>query len=159
MIKRWMLFSLIGGLVISCHNSEDNFSEIKQIGYGTSFGMCVGYCTMNIQLTPEKVVYSRSGWNDQVAPISCSDNVTKASWNSLVNGIDFKEIVTLPEIIGCPDCADGGAEWVELEFSSGQRAKITFEYGNEPENLEMLINKLREQQEKAINCGEFLKKE
>ena len=43
----------------------------------------------------------------------------------------------------CPDCADGGAEWVELGFENKVK-RVTFEYMKEPEELKTLIPSLRE---------------
>ncbi len=34
--------------------------------------------------------------------------------NSVVKSIDYESFKKLNEIVGCPDCADGGAEWVEI---------------------------------------------
>lgn len=52
--------------------------------------------------------------------------------------------LALPTTIGCPDCADGGAEWLEIELKNGIKHKVTFEYNNEPSLLKDYILKLRE---------------
>ena len=44
---------------------------------------------------------------------------------------------------GCPDCADGGSEWVEITHE-GITKRVTFEaYNSIPENNELVIQ-LRE---------------
>ena len=111
-----MILIMMVGLLISCEKNDCNPSEIKQLGYGTSFGMCFGYCANSILLRSGTVMYSRSGWNDQVTPIKCTENMTRISWESFKKIVDLNEFFSLPEIIGCPDCADGGAEWVEIEI-------------------------------------------
>tara|TARA_R110000868_G_scaffold303534_2_gene564030 strand:- start:9188 stop:9652 length:465 start_codon:yes stop_codon:yes gene_type:complete len=141
--------------LISCEKNDGGPSEIKLLGYGTSFGMCVGYCTNSMLLRSGTVTYSRSGWNNQVTPIKCTENMTQISWESFKKIVDLNEFFSLPEVIGCPDCADGGAEWVEIENFSGKKYRVTFEYGNAPEELEDVVSALREQSEKGIQCGEF----
>ena len=112
---------LMFGILLSCEKNEVNPSDIKQLGYGTSFGMCVGYCKNEMLLKSGTVIYSRSGWNNQVEPIKCTENMTQLSWDSLKKTVDLNEFNSLPEILGCPDCADGGAEWLEIENFSGKK--------------------------------------
>jgi hypothetical protein len=58
--------------------------------------------------------------------------------------IDQIGFVNLPKTIGCPDCADGGAEWIEIISGSGGKSqKVTFEYMNEPAKLKDLASGLR----------------
>lgn len=153
-MKNYLFLFMMMGLLVSCEKNEGNPSEIKQLGYGTSFGMCVGYCTNAMVLKSGSVIYSRSGWNDQVTPIKCTENLTQISWDSFKKTVDLSKFFSLPEIIGCPDCADGGAEWLEIEEFSGKKYKVTFEYGNAPEELKNAVAALREQYEKGIHCGE-----
>ena len=61
----------------------------------------------------------------------------------------------LPETIGCPDCADGRAEWLEIELMNGEKHKVTFEYRNEPASLNDHIIGLRGMMEMSEHCGEF----
>lgn len=143
------------GLLMACDKDDNNPMELKQLGYGTSFGMCVGYCSNTILLKSRSVIYSRSGWNDDVKPIKCTEKLTQINWDSIKKTVDLDVFFSLPEIIGCPDCADGGAEWLEIENFSGKKHKVTFEYGNAPGELKKAVAALRQQYEKGIHCGEF----
>ena len=154
-MKRGIILLLMIGLMLSCEKNEVNPSDIKQLGYGTSFGMCVGYCKIDMLLKSDTVIYSRSGWNNQVEAIDCKENLTRLSWDSIKKAVDLKEFFSLPEVVGCPDCADGGAEWLEIENFSGKKYKVTFEYGKTPEELETIVTALRKQIEKGIHCEEF----
>lgn len=58
----------------------------------------------------------------------------------------------LPEVIGCPDCEDGGAEWVEMKLQNGDKHKVYFEYLREPDVLKKLLAKLRSEMDKAEDC-------
>ena len=57
--------------------------------------------------------------------------------------MDFVVFRNLEEVIGCPDCADGGAEWIEIT-TKDLNHKVTFEYNNEPEEMQDYIEILRE---------------
>jgi len=154
-MKKGIILLLMIGLMLSCEKNEVNPSDIKQIDYGTSFGMCVGYCKSEVLLKSGTVIYFRSGWNNQVESIECKENLTQLSWDSVKKAVDLNEFFSLPEIVGCPDCADGGAEWLEIENFSGKKYKVTFEYGKKPEELKSMVTALRKQLEKGIHCGEF----
>ncbi len=154
-MERIILILLICGLTISCEKINKSDSEIKQIKYGTSFGMCIGYCKNEILLKHGFVTYIRSGWVDTIETIACTETLSDISWDSYKSGIDAKIFFELPETFGCPDCADGGAEWIEIEDLSGKRHKVTFEYMNEPEELKNYVIGLREQIQKSNHCGEY----
>ncbi len=68
------------------------------------------------------------------------------------NLVDENIIQALPKTIGCPDCADGGAEWIEIQ-SIDIHKKVTFEYLNEPNSLTALVTELRELQGSLYNQG------
>lgn len=68
--------------------------------------------------------------------------------------MNLNDFFKLSETIGCPDCADGGAEWVEVEYVSGKKHRVTFEYMKEPDELKDYLIGLREQKEKSVKCGE-----
>lgn len=132
----------------SCDKAENNLltynSDIVSVEYGKSFGECVGYCIKSIKITGVDVDFSASGWTviDKVPDIDISGEISVEDWESIVNKINFIEFKNLDEIIGCPDCADGGAEWVEITTDKWSH-KITFEYYNEPEEVLNYIDDLR----------------
>ena|SRR5690554_4911237 len=153
-MKRLIFICLLAGIVLSCDKKEDDDVQIKQISYGTSFGMCVGYCKSDILLKLGFVTYSRSGWNDTVETITYTEALADESWNSYKKGLKPNDFFKLDETIGCPDCADGGAEWIEIEVVSGKKHRVTFEYMNEPKELKNYVMGLRKQNEKFIHPGE-----
>jgi len=77
---------------ISC---EKNDFEISQIKYGTSFGMCIGYCKNDILLKSGFVTYSRSGWIDTVETITCTESLTDVSWNSYKSGFKWNKMAIM----------------------------------------------------------------
>lgn len=153
-MKRLLLIFLLVGLILSCEDTGDNDHEIIKISYGTSFGECLGYCKTDMILITGLVTYSRSGWVDTVETITCTETLENEDWNIFKNSLNPDEFFKLSETIGCPDCADGGAEWIEIEVGSGKKHKVTFEYMNEPEELKSCATSLRLQYEQFIHCGE-----
>jgi len=150
-MNRIVFILLMVGLTVSCKKNDKGATEVKQIEYGTSFGECLGYCKSDILLQRGSVKYTESGWSDTLKTITCTDTLTM--WNVFASGLDIKKFFELQAIIGCPDCADGGAEWIEIELVSGEKHKVTFEYMNAPEVLESYVIKLRDQKRKSTHCG------
>ena len=118
-------------------------SEIIQIKYGTSFGECIGYCKHDLVMKSDAVTYNCASWNASIQPITHTDILNAATWDGLKISLNTKDFFNLPSTIGCPDCADGGAEWIEIELKNGNTHKVTFEYNNEPSMLKNHILKLR----------------
>ena len=48
----------------------------------------------------------------------------------------------LAPVLGCPDCADGGAETLSATIS-GEHETVTFEYNARVEELEPLLGRMR----------------
>jgi hypothetical protein len=133
---------LLVSICYSCSNEIDD--KIVQINYGTSFGECVGYCKHELTIKSGSINYECSGWNNQIPTLTFSDSLTVSTWDSVRSNLNLKDFFDLPEVIGCPDCADGGAEWIMIKQTNGESHKVTFEYNNEPVLLKTYILKFRE---------------
>lgn len=119
-------------------------TNIESIKYGTSFGMCFGYCSKSITITNSVVdyeAYSYQGEED-FPTIYLSETIEEKEWNNLVGKINFNNFSLLDESIGCPDCADGGAEWIEIKMGD-EVHRVIFEYGNEPRGVKGYIDELK----------------
>lgn len=142
-------FSLfLATLFAGCDDRELNTSDLT-INYGTSFGFCAGYCNRNVSMTASKVNFTKSG-RDSVAK-TCDRVNSDEEWKGLIKSIDYSKFSKLDTIIGCPDCADGGAEWIEIK-SGDKKHKVVFEYGNAPKETEAYIEKLRSELKSFENC-------
>jgi len=128
-------------------NNPMTINKIKTIKTGTSFGKCVGYCKMVLDINSKSISYIKSGWDNSSYPeVQRKIQISPKEWNSLVNALNVKKFNLLPERIGCPDCADGGAEWIEI--SDGKTTKkVTFEYGASISEIDSFIKKLRKLEE------------
>jgi hypothetical protein len=125
-----------------------NYNQIIEIKYGTSFGECIGYCKRDLVLESGKVTYNCSGWNANIQPITRSETLTLATWSDLKYNLNINSFFELPATIGCPDCADGGAEWIEIRLLNGNTHKVTYEYNHEPDFLKSNVSILRQMLQK-----------
>lgn len=132
----------IAFLFSSCSNEINN--KIIQINYGTSFGECIGYCMHQVTVKQDSMIFLCSGWSTQYTPLTFHETLSPAAWDSTRVNLNTKDFFDLPEIIGCPDCADGGAEWLEVKLTNGDIHKVTYEYRNEPNILKTYILQFRE---------------
>jgi hypothetical protein len=151
---QYRILSLIILLVLSVSGCKkgNEAPDFLRIDYGTSFGFCMGYCKRDISLNIEKIVFTKSGWEDSVVTKECTEVITESDYTRLVRKIDLAAFVALDSVIGCPDCADGGAEWIRI-WMSGNVKKVTFEYGNEPREVAKWIDDLRDYLRSFENCN------
>jgi hypothetical protein len=128
----------------SSTDSDELLNEGDYIKYGTSFGMCLGYCIHDIKITSDEIRFSKNGHDiDNLLPeVTLSTPIEMRYWQTLTAQVNFDEFNQLDSVIGCPDCADGGAEWIEIRHN-GQVHKVIFEYMNEPETVSPYISYLR----------------
>ncbi|WP_425390316.1 hypothetical protein [Ekhidna sp.] len=144
-----VLFVFLAALITNCQEQVQS-SEVTKIEFGTSFGMCAGYCTQILSLTKgeiSKTVIPRL--DDDLTEKSCTASYD--GFNLVTSKIDLTEFLALEETIGCPNCADGGAEWIEITTVNGSK-KVTYEYGKEPGSVKSFIKELREQYEVLGEC-------
>ena len=118
---------------------------IVEFKTGTSFGFCLGYCLSELTISANDADYVLYGWdeNDPVfRPVAISDTVDSNDWEDLNTQFNFELFMNLDSIIGCPDCADGGAEWFEI-VTNDTVERVTIEYGDSLEGLNNYIDLLR----------------
>lgn len=138
-------YILILTLLFACDRGVDNPDDIQKIYYGTSFGECLGYCNKSIEVSDKKVKFIKSGWDtDGLLPVKKStESFTKEEWDILVEAINKDRFLELNAVYGCPDCIDGGAEWIQIEIIDSAYT-VSFEYLREPPSLTDIADKLRE---------------
>lgn len=119
--------------------------KIKYINYGTSFGECLGYCVNQIVVTQEGARMKKEGWDEfgLLPDIECSKPLGSGGIDDIRASIDLDTFIRLDQVIGCPDCADGGAEWIEISFDTTLH-RVTFEYMREPKELASAVSMMRE---------------
>lgn len=122
---------------------------IISITHGTNFGHCRGYCRKEVIFTEDQVIYSQSGVDSTATPVKSEEfgNSLK-DWNKLISLLDLKKFNNMKESYGCPDCADGGSEYIEIKTMKGTK-RVTIEYGTAFPDLEPLLTELRTQRKKV----------
>ncbi len=134
------IFTLFG---CGASRNAEMHEHIVSIKHGVSFGHCIGYCTRELFYTDNTIVYTQSSRDEKNYPVkeTKQDN-DKGGYDELIQSIDWNKWETMPETIGCPDCADGGAEYIEIVTSEGTK-RVTFDAGSDPEGLEKTLEILR----------------
>ena len=136
-------------MISSCEKGK--IKKLSSIGYGTSFGMCVGYCYNDLLISGSKVTFSKTQRIPKDTK-TCTKTITESEVNEIKDLLNQGKIATMPETIGCPDCADGGAEWITVE-ADGKQYKVTFEYGKAPKELKAAVDKLKALKESFNGCN------
>jgi len=151
-MKRTLLLITFSTALSFSGCKKDRINNLNSISYGTSFGMCVGYCSNNLLISDLKLTFSKSK-NGQVAETkTCSKTISEADVMAIKNDLNMEKIAALPETIGCPDCADGGAEWIAIN-ADGKQYKITYEYGKAPKELEAAVARLKVLKDGFKDCN------
>lgn len=114
-------------------------TEIQRLAAGSDFGLCAGYCHRLIEVTPQTTRMVESASDKSRYPDRVIVQPTgPATWNKLLGLAQADSFYHLPETVGCPDCADGGAEWLEFE-RGGVTKRVTFETNRPPEQGDLLV--------------------
>ncbi len=114
-------------ITISCKKSDtlDNFGAEDYIVFGVSAGNCISDCVQIFKLTKTAV------YRDDHASYVGAGNFQNYLFNPVYTLSDsrFKGVEALitsvpselhngrRQVIGCPDCADAGAVYIELQFN------------------------------------------
>jgi hypothetical protein len=137
----WILAAALAAA--GCTSSPAGPDAVSVIRATTSFGFCLGYCKTTLEITAGGLTYveeaTRSG---ELPPVRRTAPVSSSEWDALVAALDRSRIETLPETLGCPDCADGGAESIEV-IGPDWRKSVTFEYGATIPELQPLLERVR----------------
>ncbi|QJW92089.1 hypothetical protein HNV11_23285 [Spirosoma taeanense] len=132
---------------------EQASADALTIRTGTSFGMCAGYCVHEYVINGTSVALTQSATRTQNQhPIrTCQFTINEADWSALKAAANVDAFRQQPERLGCPDCADGGAEFIELQLND-QKHRVTFEYGKTIPGFEPLVDLLRRQRTAHPSC-------
>ena len=119
-----------------------------RINSGIRYGFCVGYCAHEVEITAETTTYTKSGTRVDTLPSqSCGISTVQSDWEALVDLVD-PAFQRLDSVVGCPDCVDQGAEFIEVITSAGSHM-VTFDPTLE-KTIHPLVGPLRELRAKAM---------
>ncbi len=128
--------------ILDRYKVEPEPGEITRIEYGSNFGFCFGYCTRHLHAEKGIIHLSATSRQEDKPPIEEVMEIGGEEWEHLLQLAEASEIESFEEVIGCPDCADGGSEWIRI-WRGEDSHKVTFEYGNPPESMAELVDILR----------------
>ncbi|TDG35499.1 hypothetical protein EZJ43_12805 [Pedobacter changchengzhani] len=151
MKKIFTILSLVLVCLLFTACKKNSLKNLTNIGYGTSFGKCIGYCKTNLEVTSAQLSFSKSSNDGRLPKKDCQKTFTASEFEALKALFNDAKITSLPAVIGCPDCADGGAEWISVVID-GKEYKVTFEYGNAPDELKAAVLKLRTLKDGFKDC-------
>ena len=105
--------------------------------------MCVGYCSTRLEISDGQAVLTRSAHGGRggadLPDQRFAATLTPAERQEIERLAGNTSLAGLPPTIGCPDCADGGAE----SLSIAERT-VSFEYGATIPQAQPLLGRLRE---------------
>jgi hypothetical protein len=137
-------------LAFSCDTNEAVLApfagDVVQVKSGQAFGMCIGKCWNEVTITATRASLLQTenqGRGGEQVEHRNDANESLAKLHQLFSKFPSSEFKKLNEFYGCPDCADGGMEWLEVKFSDGSTKKVTIEYGAKLEGFDEIISGLR----------------
>lgn len=132
---------------------QDTTTDELTIRTGTSFNMCAGYCKNDYVFNGTSVTLAQGSVlpQAQVIPRGCQSTISQARWNEIKPLANLDEFSKVAAVLGCPDCTDGGAEYIEIQVNN-QKHRVTFPYGKKIPGFEALVDSLRAQRNAFKNC-------
>lgn len=130
-----------------------------QIKNGYAFGMCTGYCLTEIEITSQKIKMIEKGSKKngektiKLPNKTCERIVTKQEWSALLKAysLESKKFQKLKERIGCPDCNDGGKEWIEI-IDKKTTKKVIFEFDKKIPEINNMLIEIRKIRKSLNDC-------
>ena len=134
------LLGLCAILTLSFSACKKTFDKkTTRITYGYSFGMANS--VQKIQLHADLFTFEQKSAAFKLDK-RCSQSADEATFKNILNTLDDAGFSKLPETYGCPDCADGGAEFIEIE-NDGKVQRVTYDYNKAPKELTEAAAKLK----------------
>jgi hypothetical protein len=150
-IMKKLLVLLIFFSTSSCKNNLLNSNSELTILAGQSFGFCIGPCFQSITINGDKhdikfyVKYVDSkGFQGTSNEETFEEQMDLKEWEAIISEVNFNSFKKLDKVYGCPDCADGGSEFIEIE-NKGEVHRVTFEYNKSIKGFEKLVQLLHDQ--------------
>lgn len=123
-------------------------SSVTRVVSTTSFGMCVGYCTTRLEISEGQAVLIREARggrgvpNPAQTPQRFTTQITPAEWQDIQRLAANVDFAALPDTVGCPDCADGGAESLTVAGPHGEES-VALEFRASIPQAQPLLDRVR----------------
>lgn len=128
--------------------------SVTRVVSTTSFGMCVGYCMTRLEITEGQAVLIREARGGRGAPQNLPEQryatqLTPSEWQEIQRLAANVDLDALPDTVGCPDCADGGAEGLTVEGPSGAES-VSLEFRATIPQAQPLLDRVRALRERLM---------
>jgi hypothetical protein len=128
----------------ACADSDNGVrpDDVSLVEWTSSFGFCApsAYCTTRLRVTGQQAVVTLE--SRQSPTITRSETLSTAEADAIAAAAAQVRFEGLGSVIGCPDCADGGAESISVT-ADGKVSTVTFEYNASVAGLEPLLSRTR----------------
>nr|WP_294858773.1 hypothetical protein [uncultured Fluviicola sp.] len=150
-MKFLFIIALSASILFSCSTTKPAASDnqIISVTHGTNFGHCRGYCRKEVVFYPDRTDYFEVSVDSAKNPVKVENFKNSTGWKNIFGKIDWNKFKDLNESYGCPDCADGGSEYIEIKTTGGTK-RVTIEFNKEMPDLEPLLTELRTQRKKLL---------
>jgi hypothetical protein len=147
MRARHLIIVLLATAACSGSTEADSESLVPSQSFalfaGTSFGMCAGYCTTMLEVSPTSATLTETSRDPVRQPTRTRTlPLSPSEWQRIQAAVEPNVFTSVAGVHGCPDCADGGAEWIELKTAQSV-ARVTFQYGQAPPAIARLQGEIR----------------
>jgi len=122
--------------------------SVSRVVSTTSFGMCVGYCTTRLEISERQAVLIREARAGRGGggPVQDTQRFTAqlagSEWADIQRLAANTDLTAVPDVVGCPDCADGGAEGLTIEGAGGAES-VSLEFGATIPQAQSLLDRVR----------------
>lgn len=145
-----MLLPLAAFALAACASAPaPSTSSVTRVVSTTSFGMCIGYCTTRLDISEGQAVLIREprggrggAINHHAQPQRFSRPLSDAEWRDIQRLAAETDLTTVPDVVGCPDCADGGAEGLTIEGPGGAES-VSLEFRAALPQAQALLERVR----------------
>jgi hypothetical protein len=136
------LAAALASLTGACGDGTTGPSDVSLIEWSESFGFCPpsAYCATRVSVTGTQAVLRRE--SRQAPERRFTTQLTAAEADTLARLAVETRFDRLGPVVGCPDCADGGAETLSVVLE-GQQRRVTFESGADIAELQPLLGHVR----------------
>ena len=126
----------------ACAEGPSGAGEVTLVEWTSSFGFCPpsAYCTTRLRVSGVDAVVTLE--SRESPTVRRSVQLSAAEADALARAAAEARFEGLGPVIGCPDCADGGAETLSVT-AGGEQDTVTFEYNASVARLEPLLSQMR----------------
>jgi hypothetical protein len=119
---------------------------------GWSFGFCLGACRGDLSIDADRLDYRMRDRAGEETLLANAGSLTDSGRARLAELATALGATPLQDVYGCPDCADGGAAYLELQRPAGL-STTRYEYRQPPPSLQALDDFLAQVIEALQTCA------